>query len=253
MRKLCAINSTVVRAATVILKDKWPTMAKCCALIGLPEWPIATMCGVLNLSLLSIQVATIPVVILILPTVMTGTFLYMSSILKSDGDPKYPSSTTLAAILAVATALVQFGSMIIAAYYVGQVMETRKSDVDAIPIDEDVQASEEKDKLHNQVYQEATKWSNVPWYMKIILILAVILMIACCYLVQLYQSYCFADFELTSTIEVDLQGDWTKIVKPYGALAILLFFLSCLLLIIFSVWASVCFFFPLYKRFLCYS
>jgi len=214
-------------------------MAKCCALIGLPEWPMATMCGVLDLPLLSIQLATIPVVLLILPTVMTGTFLYMSSILKSNGDPKYPSSTTLAAILAVATALVQFGSMVIAAYYVGQVMQTRKAEVDAIPIDEEVKASEEKDEVNNQVYKEATKWSNVPWYMKIILILAVILMMGSCYLVQLYQSYCFADFTLTSTIEVDLQGDWTKIVKPLGALSILLFFLSCLLLITFSVWASV--------------
>ena len=214
-------------------------MAKCCALVGLPEWPMATMCGVLDLPLLSIQLASVPVILLIFPTVMTGTFLYMSSIVKSDGDPKYPSATTLAAILAVLTALVQFGSMVIAAYYVGQVMQTRTAEVDAIPIDEEVKASEEKDEENNRVYKEVTKWTNVPWFMKIMLIFSLILMMGSCYLVQLFQSHCFSDFTLTSSIKIDLKGEWTNIVKPLGALSIILFFLSCLLLIIFSMWASV--------------
>jgi hypothetical protein len=165
----------------------------------------------------------------------------MSSIVKDDGDPKYPSSTTLSAILAVLTALVQFGSMVVAAYYVGQVMNTRAADVDSIPIDEEVKAAEEKDEEDNMVYKEVTKWPNVPFYLRVILFFSLIMMMGSCYLVQIFQSYCFADFELTSTIEDDLQGNWMNIVKPLGALSIVLFFLSCLLLIIFSVWASVCY------------
>ena len=44
-------------------------------LVGGPDWPTSVLCGILGLDLLPILLGTLPVFLLILPTVMGGAFL----------------------------------------------------------------------------------------------------------------------------------------------------------------------------------
>jgi len=238
VRKFVAINSTLTRAMRLVLGEKGLSVAKCAILVGGPDWPTSTMCGIMDLPLLPVQVGTLPVIFLILPTVMTGTFTYMSS-LRIDGQPEFSWAGTLAAIFAATTAIVQFGAMVIAVFYLERIIETRHEELNTIPIDDEVKVAEEKDLILEKAYTEITKWCVVPLWAKCVLTTSLVLMISCCYMVQLFQGHCFAEYSLTYTIDENLNGEWTNIVLPLGFVAILLFASSIILLALFTTWASV--------------
>ena len=90
-----------------------------------------------------------------------------------------------------------------------------------------------------KAYKEVTKWDLVPVWAKIALYLSMISVIASCWMVQIFPDYCFAAYELTHSISVHLNGDWTNFVKPIGLIAIILFAVSIVFLNIFSSWATV--------------
>jgi len=127
----------------------------------------------------------------------------------------------------------QFGSFLLAALSLEQVMVERKDELRAIPIDKEVFEVEETFKRRRKAYREVTKWENLSRLNKIILSWALSCMIVCVYLVQLFQSLCFREFELSSKIEDDLGGDWKRIVLPFGWVVLALLFVSCVLLTIF--------------------
>ena len=62
-------------------------------------------------------------------------------------------------------------------------------------------------------------------------------MTASCYLVTI--SPCFAEYQLTYTIDEHLEGNWLNLVLPLGWIAILLFTASCVLLYIYYLWANL--------------
>ncbi len=82
--------------------------------------PRPVLCGIMRLSFPQIILGTTPVVFLILPTCVTGALLYMASLKDESGNPEFSLAGTVSTITASLTALVQFGSMIVAAYYLEQ-------------------------------------------------------------------------------------------------------------------------------------
>jgi hypothetical protein len=71
------------------------------------------MCGILGLNPLGVLLGTLPVGLLILPTILAGSFFFLSA-----RDPAY---ATLATVFAALAALVQTGAMLLAAYYLDKV------------------------------------------------------------------------------------------------------------------------------------
>ncbi len=152
---------------------------------------------------------------------------------------EFPWAGTMATVFLVITGIVQFGSMIIAAYYIEQVIEEKKDELDAIPIDEEVRVLEEQTRQHNKAYEEVTLWPTVPFFAQFTLCTSLACMIVCCYLVTLFPAQCFRDYQLTYTIETHLDGDWTTLVKPLGNVANGIFVASLLLFYGFRSWANV--------------
>ena len=91
----------------------------------------------------------------------------------------------------------------------------------------------------NVLYSRVTVWSNVPIMMKFILNLAVLAMMGCCYLLVVFNSRCFSEYDLMYTIREHLGGNWTNIVLPLGRVSLILFTIACALLCIFESWAKV--------------
>ena len=87
-------------------------------------------------------------------------------------------------------------------------------------------------------FQELTRWELLPGAAKATLILANVVMISSCYIVQLFSSYCFEPYWVNNTIKEDLDGDWSNLIKPMGQVAMILFLISCFLLFAFSKWAG---------------
>jgi len=221
----------------LILNEKGMSLAKVAILVGGPDWPTSVLCGLMRLDLIPILVGTLPVLFLILPTLLTGSFTYMAS-LTIDGEPEFPFASILATVFAAFTAVVQFGAMVIAAYYLEQTTSSRGEELEQIEIDEEVRKKEEKEELINECYTEVTQWHLVPFLPKTSLIMSLITMVVSCYLVQLFSTSCFESYQLTYTISENLDGDWTNILLPLGRIACLLFLVSCLQLYGFVAWAG---------------
>lgn len=222
----------------LILQEPGFSVAKVAILVGGPDWPTSVLCGLMRLELYPILLGTIPVFFLILPTLLTGSFTYMASLQTEDGAPEFPYAGVLATVFAATTAIVQFGSMVVAAYYLEQTTSTRGEELDQIPIDEEVREREEKGEEFNRCYKEVTRWEVVPFVPKMILRLSLTTMIVSCYMVQLFSRSSFAEYQLTYTIDENLDGSWTNILLPLGRTASLLFIVSCIQLYGYSTWAG---------------
>ena len=238
IRKVVGINSNLIKAMRLILRQKGFSPDKVTILVGGPDWPTSVLCGIMNLDLLPILVGTLPVIFLIMPTLLTGSFTYMASLVdKETGAPEFPWAGVMAAVAAAATAVVQCGSMIFAAYYLEQTASQRADELDLIPVDTEVRELEDKEEYLNRCYIRVTRWPDVPLLAKLILQLSLISMTASCYLVTI--SPCFAEYQLTYTIDEHLEGNWLNLVLPLGWIAILLFTASCVLLYIYYLWANL--------------
>ena len=239
VRQFVGVNSNIIRAMKLVLRKPGLGIAKVCILVGGPDWPTSVLCGIMGLPLLPILVGTLPIIFLIFPTLLTGSFTYMADVRDENGENEFAWAGTLATVFTAITALVQFGSMVVAAYYLEKVMVEKKDELELIPIDEEVKRADELDEELNKAYSEVSQWDELPTLARFILCLSLSCMIFCCYLVQLFASSCFTDYQLTYSIDTHLDGDWRNLVKPLGVVANGLLLASVVFLQLFVCWANV--------------
>jgi len=238
IKQIVGINSEGIRAMKVILSDKGITARKVAVLVGGPDWPVSVLCGILGLDLFSILIGTLPVVLLIVPTVFCGSFAYMGSIESDDGVDLYSWAETMGAVSSAFAAGVMFCFTISAADAVKTCLEKDKKEIEEILIHKDVEEAEEEAARKSRFYSRVTVWSSVPFQMKVILILALLSMMGCCYVLVLFNSQCFSEYDLMYSIREHLGGNWTNIVLPLGRVALLLFAIACALQYMFVSWAT---------------
>jgi hypothetical protein len=233
VRRMVGINSGLVKSMRLILSEPGFSYAKVGILCGGPDWPTSVLCGLMKLNLYPILVGTLPISIIIVPTLLTGSFTYMASLETEAGEPEFPWASILGTIMAASSAMVQFATMIIAAYYLEQTAATRGDELAKIDIDQEVKQQEDKDKVFNECYKKAIQWSDLPLFPKMMLSLSLVTMILSCYLVQLFSRDCFAEYQLTYTIDEHLEGSWLNLILPLGRVACVLFLVSCTLLYVY--------------------
>jgi len=238
VRQLVAINSDVIRSMNLILSESGITLPKVAILVGGPDWPTSVLCGIMKLGLCQILIGTLPVVALIAPTMMTGTCLYLASVRTEDNTIQYHWAATVGAVCVIMTGVVGLCSFLSAAYYLQNTTTTKAEELSKLPYDKEVQEADEKDAHRLQVYAEVTQWERVPLLVKWTLTLAVATMSAGCYMVLLLSTHCFAEYELTYTIQDHLEGNVFNFVKPLGWVSIGLFVFASILLSVFNLWAN---------------
>jgi len=240
IRQMVGINTGLIRAMKLCLEEKGLGIAKVSILCGGPDWPTSVLCGIMGLPLLPILIGTLPVALLVIPTVLAGSFTYMAGMTLDDGngDPEFPWAGTAATMATASAAMVMFGFMLSAAFYVEKTVSTRGDELAALPFDEEVKRANDAEVAMNEAYQEVTRWKDMPAFAQIILILSLASMITSCYMVQLFQDDAFQEYQLTYTIDKHLDGNWKNLVKPIGWVAIGLFVASIGDLMIFKCWAN---------------
>jgi hypothetical protein len=195
----------------------------------------------MRLSVLQIMIGTLPTIVLIIPSCLTGTFLYMAYLTTDSGSPEFPWASTVSTITASVTALVQFGSMIVAGFYLEKAADTRGDEISAIEDDEEVKEADEKEEHMRKCYEVVTQWDGALTIMpKLILICSLASITASCFLVQLFTSMCFVDHTLTDSIDENLGGNVANLFLPLGWAAVGLFIGSTILLGVFMSWGKVC-------------
>lgn len=228
VRKTVGINTPLIRTTRLVLAERGLSIAKVALLVGGPDWPTSVLCGILGLRLAPVLVGTLPVWLLIWPTVLGGAFLVISE----------SYSQVLSAIFIGLAALVQSGSLLVAAVYLNAEAEKRKDELSALPYDPEVLAEAERDAVKKKLYEDATRWKSkhIP-VSKCLLAAAVVLLQAACYLTTLYPSACFRDFAVDDTVSEKLKGRWTRLIKLPGLVAICLFGAALIFYFIFEYWA----------------
>ena len=185
------------------------------------------------------MLGTLPIVFLIFPTCLTGALLYMSSLVTDTGNPAFPWAGTVSTLTASLTALVQLGSMIVAAYYLEQTSDKRAEDIQAIEDDKEVKEADDKDEHMKKCYETVTQWNVMPFWSKLIITSAVACITCACYFVQFFSTACFVEHSLTDSFYDNLGGNIANLFLPLGWAAVGLFVASIVLLDIFSIWGKV--------------
>mmetsp|Transcript_32018 Transcript_32018/g.63430 ORF Transcript_32018/g.63430 Transcript_32018/m.63430 type:complete len:871 (+) Transcript_32018:215-2827(+) len=239
IRQLVAINSRMMRTAKLILSDKGVTKEKIFILIGGPDWPTSVLCGVMRLDLMPCLLATSPVIFLIIPTVLSGTFIYLGALpLTEDGLEPYTWAKTASTLCVAVSALVQGGAMLLAAYYIERAVQERKEELQRVGYDDEVSAADLITEEKNRIYFEVLDWHRLPLWVKIDLITSLLNMVMSCYIIQIFGHTCFVEYELTYTISEHLGGNALNLVRKTGWLALGMFFFSCTTLYIFKLYAK---------------
>jgi len=238
VRQFVGINSILMKAMRLVLDKEGLSVPKVSILIGGPDWPTSVLCGIMRLSLPQIMLGTTPIIFLIFPTCLSGALLYMASVKDETGNPEFAWAGTISAITLSITAIVQFGSMIVAAYYLEQTAAKRSADIDAILDDREVKEADDKAAHLNRCYRDVTQWDMVPFTAKLLLQTSLGCIITSCYMVQFFTSLCFTPHSLTDSIDDNLDGKVANLFLTLGWVAGGLFCISTMLLYLFQSWGQ---------------
>lgn len=145
----------------------------------------------------------------------------------------------MGAVFSAFAAGVMFYSMVVATANIKVVLDKNVQEIKELDVDEEVAKLDALAVKWRTIYQEKTHWSTVPTKMRAALISSVVLMTSCCYMLMMFNAYCFKEYDLLYTIGEHLDGRIVNIVLPLGQATLLLFTISCVLLILFLNWASV--------------
>jgi len=236
VRQLVKVNSPALRSVKLILSNSSMSTAKVAILIGGPDWPTSVLCGIMKLDLTSNLISTLPILIIIVPMVLTGTFTYLASLPPKNGVIEFPWAGTMCTIFVVFSAFVQFSSMAAAAHFIKKTMQSRS--LAEIPMDKEVRNADKKMEAQKAVFHEITQWELISPRMRFALRLSLATMIISLYTAQIFRKWCFEDFELTSVLQSDSDYFFLDIIKPLGIFVIVLFSFSCIALLLFLFWAK---------------
>mmetsp|Transcript_16486 Transcript_16486/g.34000 ORF Transcript_16486/g.34000 Transcript_16486/m.34000 type:complete len:850 (-) Transcript_16486:67-2616(-) len=233
VRQMVGVNSDLMRAVRVVMADPGLTWGKCAILTGGPDWPTFVTTGILGCDFLPVFVGTFPCIVLIIPTVLMGMFVYL------EGEPySYEWARTVGTVATMVTGLAQGGVMLLAAFYLEKTQVDRKDEIDALPLDEEVLAEDKKVEANSALFAQVTRWEVLPQKIKCLLLSALFIMMTSCWLVMVFTTSCFKAFEMSDTIEDALDGDGWSLVKPLGWVSIFLFLIASFQLVAFNKWAN---------------
>jgi len=237
IRYLVGVQTIELRAIEVVLREQGFSLAKVFLLVGGPDWPVAVLCGMLRLSVLDIQIGISPVGLQsVLPCVLSGSLLYTAG-----------SSHTIMALaetcLAVA-GLLQVGCLMMAGYFVQDVIETHYEELAKVrPEDADVAAWADSEGAKQRAWERQVEWPVLPGGIRATLIVSFALMeisiLTLTFPWKAFGIHTFKEFHLTSSVEEDLGGNVLNLVLPMGWVALSFFACSCLGLGAFYGWAAV--------------
>ena len=236
IRQLVSVNSDAIRTMKLVLQQPGLSVAKVAILIGGPDWPTSVFCGIMHLPLHQILLGTLPVFFLIVPTVLAGTFLWMSLLMDPvTKQPIYDWAVTVSTIFMLLAAAVQSGSMVVAAYHLERAVSTRGDELKAIPIDQEVLDADRRNITRNLLYVQITQWDKVPYFWKKVLHFGVFCQVCSCYITMTF-TYS-SPYSLTNKPSDLPGGHWYNLLTVYGWISMLFFCLALLCWYFFRSWA----------------
>jgi len=204
---------------------------KVAILVGGPDWPTSVLTGILDLPLLPMLIGTLPVVVIIVPTVLSGSFVYLAE--------QYTWAGTASAISMSVTGLIIMALPAMTMFHIEKAMEEKKEELSKMPFDLEVLKADKSEAKRRLLFLEVTKWEVLPKWMKAIMIIGNMFMFVSCYLALAAGGACFKEFTMSDSIKDDLGGHPWSLIKNLGWVSIGGFCVGSFCLYIFSTWATL--------------
>ena len=213
IRYAVGINSLNMRAIRYCLEQKGFSRAKIAILCGGPDWPTSVLCGILKLDLLQIMIGTMPVLVLYLGyTTIAGALQLKVGSCGGDGAAASDSSSWgLLNSMFLALAFVSMlCTSLSAVYYMEQTVLTKREELDAMPIDEEVEELERLDRAKEEAYAAVTDWNHLSTLSKVSIVVAAVSGVLSCQLGAVLSQRSFESFSVSCPVAVK------DVVKPTG-------------------------------------
>jgi len=238
VRRMVGVHTVEIRAIETILGSPTLTLPKVLMLVGGPDWPVAVMCGIMNLDLGQILLGTSPVLVQgVFPCVLSGALLFVAG---DDAQTKAMAETCLG----VAAGL-QVVTLFLACYYVQEIIETdherlripRESDREVIQLEEETEAQA-------RIFERETAWESLGVTLRVALLVGFVCIEIAIILIagpweKLAGAGCFRPFGLMDSVAKELDGNALAIVEPLGWVALGFFSCSAAAVAVFYAWAKL--------------
>jgi hypothetical protein len=228
IRALIGINSPTTRAIKKILVVPGLNLAKVVILCGGPDWPTSVTTGILRCNLWQMLLGTVPILVLIVPTVMTGAFKN-----KENESSLY---RTLSSLFMSGTTVVQSGAMMLAMYYINKTRAEHYEELSKPDetFDEAVDKLDKLNALKSIKRKELTQWNNLSTAMRANLLCGTIISMLYTFLffgasatgIPGLSDPCFKDFNLSDSVSVVLDGNPLNIIMRNGYIGLGMFFVA---------------------------
>ena len=125
--------------------------------------------------------------------------------------------TSLNTVSITLTFVIQSMSMLGAMHFLAKKVKENQDEINAMPNDKEVEKLDEKSATKRAMTRDWGAWKNLGCALKMGHRIAVVLMIASCYMFQLLGKQIFVTYDITDTIDEALDGNVVNLVKrPFG-------------------------------------
>jgi hypothetical protein len=232
VRREIGVNSISVRAIRRLLEVPGIKMPKVCILIGGPDYPCYALPGILRLSVWQVQLASLPVIVMIAPLSLAGGFL-----LKAKEGGIWEAISKVSLTIAI---LLQIFVLLLALYYVAEEVEQNYEALAAEPDDEEVAAAEGAASERMLITQARQSWFalDFPYWMRLWLLSGALATIASIYTLVVAHEKAFSPFAVTDNIAEKINGDINNLVHLLGWVYLGLLGWAILVLIVWGRWTA---------------
>jgi len=241
VKKAFGLHGPTFRIARSILSVRGFSWKKVLVLIGMPDWPISVLCGVLDLAIIPVMIGTSPEMIKILPNCMSMGFL-----LKSREATDMQNTFNTLYFTAFVVALLIPGSLTLGvAVLVKREIDAHKDVFDdpnsswfRDPQEAEILLAIEKDEKEAERLQRLTSWNVQPTWVHMVMLAG-----AVCASLSLYMQggKPFAPFQFQDKEGLGQlpDGKVVNLIKPAGWAIVGLAGVTTLFLAIFKLWSAV--------------
>jgi hypothetical protein len=236
IRAMCAVNTPQMRAIKVILLQKGLPIDKLAVLCGGPDWPTSVLCGIIRVPLHEAMLGTAPVIVLYLMYVVISGAVQLkiggcevetisTALLDSESQAEnywQLLNAVMLALSAVSMGITMFGF----AYFMDKAMVSRKDEIDAVPIDIEVEEYEKQQEEMQIAYKKVSEWGILPASQKVLLCIACVFSIGSAQFATVMASECFEEFGVACEVSVmDVVTLWGWVVLGVHTLGLMLMYL----------------------------
>lgn len=218
VRQTVQVNSVEIRATKKILEKPGLNIAKVVILCGGPDWPTSVLTGIMRLNVFQMLLGTVPVLLLIAPTVVSGALA-----VKAAENELFSTLYTVALVL---TVIVQSASLLWAVQVIAATAVSYEAELQAEEPDEEVLERERQNNAKVEEFKNIIEWEELSFIWKTGHIVSLVLMIVSGYGFLLMSGLLFESFEIQNTIGEQLGGNVFNLVKPLGWVFLAMFALS---------------------------